>query len=117
MQQDDPVGEPSHPLDRVLSAAIDPIGVDLEEDQARIGVGQDQVVDEVVAKALKLLEVVVIVEPHSPLTGEFTDLVERLAAPEHGVSVAVGIELDIAADLRVTKLGLVVQGPGQDVEV
>ena len=57
MQQDDPVGEPIHPLDRVPTAAVHPVGVELEEDQARVGVGQDQVVDVVVAKALKLLEV------------------------------------------------------------
>jgi hypothetical protein len=44
-------------------------------------------------------------------------LVEGLAAPQHQVPVAVGVELDVAPDLGVAELGLVVQGAGQDVEV
>jgi hypothetical protein len=60
MQQDDPVGEPIHPLDRVLTAAVHPVGVELEKDQARVGVGQNQVVDVVVSEALELLDVVVV---------------------------------------------------------
>ena len=64
-----------------MSAAVDPVGVELEEDQAGVGVGHDHVVDVVVSEALELLEVVVVVQPHPPLAGELTDVVEGLAAP------------------------------------
>jgi hypothetical protein len=37
--------EAAHPLDWVLPTAVQPIGVELEVDQLRVGVGQDQVID------------------------------------------------------------------------
>ena len=109
--------EAAHPLVWVLPTAVHPIGVELEVDQLRVGVGQDQVIDVVVADPLELLEVVVIVEPHSPMTGEFANFVEDRAAPQHEVQVAVRVELDVTADLGIAKLGLVVQRPRQNVEL
>ena len=87
--------------------------------KTRLGVGvvQDQVVDVVVAEALKLLEVVVVVEAHPALPCELADLVEDLAATQHEVAVAVGEELDVAAELGVAEFGLVVQGPWENVQV
>ena len=108
MQEGDSIREAVHPLDWVLSTAVHPIGVELEVDQLGVGVGQDQVIDVVVADPLELLEVVVVVEPHSPLAGEFANFIEDPAASQHEVQVAVRVELDVAASLGVAKLGLVV---------
>ncbi len=101
VQENHAIREPAHPLNRVLPAPVHPVRVELEVDQLRVGVTQNQVVDVVVADPLELLEVVVVVEPHPSLPGELAHFVEHLAATQHKVSVPGGIELDVTADLGI----------------
>ena len=117
MQEDDSVGVLGHPIDRVLPAPVHPVGVELEEHEFGVGIGQDQVVDVVIPEALKLLKVVVVVEAHPSLTCHLSDLVEGLAAPEYEVAIAIREELDVAADLLVAEFGLIVQSPRENVEM
>ena len=117
MQQQDPVGVAAHPFQRVLPAPVHPVGVHLHEDQFGVGVVQHRLVHLVAAQVLKLLVMVVVVEPHLPVRAQPSDLVEEVRAAQHVVAVSRPVELDVATDLCVTDLGLVVQDRRQPLEL
>ena len=87
VQQDEPVVVFAHERGRVLAAPGDPIGVHLGVHQAGVCVLHNDVVHQLVPKALELLVVVMVVKAHAPLLAQLADAVEHPAPPLYIVHV------------------------------
>jgi hypothetical protein len=84
---------------------------------AGVGVLENEARHVVVPTTLKLLEVVVVVETHAALSCKLPDLIEGLRAAPDESAITGGEELDLAPDLGVAELRLIVERLRQDVAV
>ena len=109
MQQDHPILIPAYQFRRILPAPGSPVGVQLCIDKVRVRILHDQVIDQLVPKPLEFLKMVVVIIPHALSLHSSPMWLNISTAALQIVQISIGIKFDVAADLCVSQLCVIVQ--------